>query len=489
MTIDNDLTRNERLLRDALTAIETRISDLYVLPKTELRDVRVSAALQLRAEIANTFAREFGGVISETVNTYNNAARLAAAELERVGISGAFTQTDTALIDAMMRDTRFELEAVSATTQAKISEALYVAAIAGTKRSDVLQQVRQLLVGGTDARGLPMKFHAETIMRTGYMETYTVVMLNKSLEAGIKQFKYSGATVRDSRPWCVSHVGKVYSYEEIQKWRESNWAGKKSGDPFVVRGGWNCIHRWTPYVGKATTAAATPTSDAGSPDFSKTKFVGLTEQQATAGIRKMHADLQKLAARLPAPSLIEAKGGMYYGQTKRLFAKDAPSGGSTFLHEYGHHLDFQLNPEVHGLIPASYASPDFMAAIAADKELNKLSRATKIDEFLSELYTTETRTKIEYGQSFEYPHYVLRNDNYGGISDIVDAITGGRFQSGKSGVYGHGIGYFRRDKENAATEIFANMTQLRATPEWAVVEKFFPNLAREFDALVSKGLQ
>jgi hypothetical protein len=256
MTFESDLARNERLIGNALRAIQVRIDDLYALPQTDLNDVRIAAALQLRADVAAVFALEFDGVISETVSSYAKAARLAAQELARIGIAGAFTATDTALLDALMRNTKFELEAVSMAAQSKITEAIYISAIAGTKRAEVMGQIRQILRGGTDRAGAPMETHANTILRTGYMETYTAVMLQKSKRAGLKFFKYSGATVTDSRAWCLSHLGKIYSIDEIEAWRDKKWQGKKAGDPFVVRGGWNCIHRWIPVLNAPMAAAS-----------------------------------------------------------------------------------------------------------------------------------------------------------------------------------------------------------------------------------------
>ena len=29
-----------------------------------------------------------------------------------------------------------------------------------------------------------------------------------------------------------------------EEWANNSWAGKSSGDPFIVRGGYNCRHHW-----------------------------------------------------------------------------------------------------------------------------------------------------------------------------------------------------------------------------------------------------
>lgn len=64
---------------------------------------------------------------------------------------------------------------------------------------------------------------------------------------GVEQFEYVGGVMATSRPFCVSMVGSIMNAEDIQNlWDGSSWAGKEPGDPFVVRGGYNCRHYWVP---------------------------------------------------------------------------------------------------------------------------------------------------------------------------------------------------------------------------------------------------
>lgn len=66
-------------------------------------------------------------------------------------------------------------------------------------------------------------------------------------EAGVDKFEYYGDIMDETRDWCIRHVGKVYSQDEIETlWAENVWAGKADGDPMIVRGGYNCRHHWMP---------------------------------------------------------------------------------------------------------------------------------------------------------------------------------------------------------------------------------------------------
>jgi hypothetical protein len=65
-----------------------------------------------------------------------------------------------------------------------------------------------------------------------------------ALDAGATEFKYYGPDDETTREFCERHVGKTYTKEEIAEIWSGEWAGKISGDPFVVRGGYNCRHRF-----------------------------------------------------------------------------------------------------------------------------------------------------------------------------------------------------------------------------------------------------
>lgn len=63
----------------------------------------------------------------------------------------------------------------------------------------------------------------------------------------VEMFEYVGTTDGDSRPFCQDMAGARMSADEIQNvWDSSGWQGKEPGDPFVVRGGYNCRHYWVP---------------------------------------------------------------------------------------------------------------------------------------------------------------------------------------------------------------------------------------------------
>lgn len=243
---------NAQLLEQALNRVNAKIAMLANSLQSDSEGILVTdqialaKALNARVDIASIFAKEFDGVSQQLVGSFINAAQEASNDLIAAGIDGAFTKTDAALVDAMMKDTGMEIASASLAAQSQISQAVYVAVVSGGSKEELLKQCQQYLIGQTDKRGASMLSHLDTIIRTRYMEVNAVVMQKKAADAGVERFKYVGGAVKDSREWCLQHRGKIFTKDEIKAWEGKQWAGKKAGDPFVVRGGWNCIHKFIP---------------------------------------------------------------------------------------------------------------------------------------------------------------------------------------------------------------------------------------------------
>ena len=72
-------------------------------------------------------------------------------------------------------------------------------------------------------------------------------MASRANRLGIERFRYEGGIIETSRPFCKNMIGREMTKDEIQSlWASDSWAGKEPGDPFVVRGGYNCLHYWVP---------------------------------------------------------------------------------------------------------------------------------------------------------------------------------------------------------------------------------------------------
>jgi len=240
--LDAAITNAIDRLQSALEQVNRTIAG--IVPDTKDKQAALTAALDARAQIVQAMA-VYDEAVQALVDDYVQAVELARKEFD-LGVE--FTSTDAALLDAMIQDTADELQAAGLQKAQEISQAIYAGAIAGTDKGEVIDQVRQLLLGGTDKRGRPLAAYASTIVETRYMQTFATATRILADRAGIDKYRYSGTLVEDSRPWCAQHLGQVLTKEEIAAWRDKSWAGKAPGEPFVTRGGWNCRHYWRPVV-------------------------------------------------------------------------------------------------------------------------------------------------------------------------------------------------------------------------------------------------
>lgn len=243
--IDN----NERLLEDVVQKVDLRISRLISQLKVKngrllTNAINLSYAMSLRKEIAKEFSKF--NLVAEQVTNYTPIQKEVEGILKKAGISPQFTRQDASIIKAFSDDGLNQLVALGNQYSSDIAQKVYITVASGGDLDDLILDIKQLLEGGTDKAGMPMVNHAQTIATTGYQEVDSILLKRKTDNIKDIRFKYAGSLIKDSRDFCSNRVGKIYTREEIDSWRDVKWQGKKAGDPFVVRGGWNCRHRWLP---------------------------------------------------------------------------------------------------------------------------------------------------------------------------------------------------------------------------------------------------
>lgn len=118
----------------------------------------------------------------------------------------------------------------------------------GASYKEFYTTFRQTLLGSDQTNGVMQKY-----FRTYVYDTFSGVQASYdnyvARSAGMNRFIYAGSLIADSRPFCVSHVNKIYTRADIGKFEKQNWEGKNHSVPFIVaRGGYNCRHQlmWIP---------------------------------------------------------------------------------------------------------------------------------------------------------------------------------------------------------------------------------------------------
>ncbi len=103
------------------------------------------------------------------------------------------------------------------------------------------KRFQNVSVGGSLGQSVKSEMHDLVMDFDG------VFIRHRARQAGLKRYRYTGTLVSESRDFCIQNLDRVFTEEEAkQVWASQSWSGKRTGDPFVVRGGHNCRHFWIP---------------------------------------------------------------------------------------------------------------------------------------------------------------------------------------------------------------------------------------------------
>ena len=183
--------------------------------------------------------------------------------------------------------------------------------------------------------------------------------------------------------------------------------------------------------------------------------------------------------KLPKPKEItNAKSGFYHSSYELLADGN---NANTFLHEYGHHIDFKLGKiNTIGVID-EISNNKFKDSIKQDFNFNEFGKKELVSggkKLINQLNIVEELTEMrqKYGK-----------DRLGAVTDIFDAIFDGKLMD-SYGFIGHGKNYYK--KENSKQhETFANIFQLWANDKelFEYIKAKMPSTTKEFEIII-KGI-
>jgi hypothetical protein len=106
----------------------------------------------------------------------------------------------------------------------------------------------------SDRAGENMKKYSGQLLNDTLSDFDAELNYFKSDQAGLKMVKYFGSIIATTRDHCAlvrngrydKRKSGLFTIDEVKAlWRRKSWSGKKSGDPLIVRGGYNCRHQWS----------------------------------------------------------------------------------------------------------------------------------------------------------------------------------------------------------------------------------------------------
>jgi len=269
-------THQDRLI-GILQELEDQVAALVInAPVSDGKLFDLAWSISARADIDRIMRDVYIGGIDGIVRDYQKIAGSLSDLLDQFD---GFTGIPPEVIRQLQKATFFGFEDLANEYTNQLANELYQYTLSGRPVEESVKNVRQLLNGvymssdsaeinrlvdlanngdedavrllhtkyASDRTGQNMRRYATQMVHDSVMQFNASLSVNTGKEAGIEKWEYYGSTMKDSRKFCKEHVGKVYTEQEIRDiWDSESWAGKAPGDPFIVRGGYNCRHHWMP---------------------------------------------------------------------------------------------------------------------------------------------------------------------------------------------------------------------------------------------------
>ena len=196
-------------------------------------------------DISNTFTRKLTEKVYQATLT---SVEFTELEKElRQTINGIYARADDKDVDKLVNKIKRD--------EVKLKK-VRRNSIAGKQLRQKLDNNIQILQSkfASDRAGENMKRYAGQVLNDSLREFDAQLNLAKSKDAGLTYLKYQGSLIPTSRDFCrlvrngtydIRRNG-LFTIDEVKKlWNRTGWKGKKSGNPLIVRGGYNCRHQWS----------------------------------------------------------------------------------------------------------------------------------------------------------------------------------------------------------------------------------------------------
>lgn len=140
-------------------------------------------------------------------------------------------------------------DAVQAQFITPLKQQLSAAITTGSTFAETVKQLTNFIEGNKEVEGRLIRY-VKQVAYDGFAvadRSYTHAVADR---IGAEWYRYTGGTIKDSRPFCVERNGKYFHKKEIEKWASLEWAGKNNSSDkatiFAFAGGWNCRHSIMP---------------------------------------------------------------------------------------------------------------------------------------------------------------------------------------------------------------------------------------------------
>jgi len=229
-SIDNTIMAEAQGIIGGYGDIQNELADAIKftgVPDEVLQGLQ-SLSFQGFEEIANSYSQELSDQMYQYTLTNRTQADMTKAL--RGKINGVYQEANQDELDELVEIANFGTDEAKAQAIEKLHS-----------------------VYGSDKLGNNLRRYASTYVRDSAQQFSAQATIAMANEAGVDKFEYYGNSINDTREHCRKHAGKVYTRDDIYKIWQGDWKGKSDGDPFIVRGGYNCRHQWLPIIEEVET--------------------------------------------------------------------------------------------------------------------------------------------------------------------------------------------------------------------------------------------
>jgi hypothetical protein len=280
--------KQQELLIKALQQLENRVVETaFNLPNRNgiLFDTRL--AIEIRPKLQQAIEELYLTKVQTFINDYDKIAANIVATYGKLPIPAEFkqiTEIDLQVIQQLKKLSFSQFQSLGNEFANTLANEVYQSTLTGRPVAEMIQTLRSKINGiyqqsdnkkaqelvdyiannpngaevdtavselqtiyGRDRLGDNLNRYATQIVQDSLMGFDGQFAKYRADQLGLTSYVYYGSLVRDSREFCIENANKIFTEEEIRdKWANETWQGKAQGDPFVVRGGYNCRHHFQP---------------------------------------------------------------------------------------------------------------------------------------------------------------------------------------------------------------------------------------------------
>lgn len=248
--MDGSLKEVFKSLTEQVLAIT---DDLSLDPKDRAKNLR--EMLRMKKQITDTIINN-KAYQNEVANLIDGFDSLADLSDSYIGLILDQPYKRKALYNAILQ------------TNIEVTKDALLGAGINNNFSNAIQEVLKTNIAGTtkrsELRQILTKFIQGSDEEKAYLERYikqttndSIMVFNREYIQAISDdlnfgfYRYKGTVIEDTRPFCQTRSGKVYTKEEVKKWADlGGWQGMMAGTTqstiFSYCGGYNCRHTLYP---------------------------------------------------------------------------------------------------------------------------------------------------------------------------------------------------------------------------------------------------